>query len=178
MNISKAHYAISGHVWHTDGKFHASDACLAFECDGARFHIWLNPETGKLRDATDEAPNDGWLYKNSPLEIKRGEPGHFDTRTLDASKPVNVARIAAAIAMAGDYWEAMRAAVKAQHEKDAAETAERKAAARVARIKEHGDLLLNAARDVLAHSGDAAYLARLQAVCDAADPAPIKPEGF
>lgn len=48
---------------------------IALGCDlnGARYHVWIIEESGMT---------DGPLYKNPPLKIKHGEPGHFRTREL------------------------------------------------------------------------------------------------
>jgi hypothetical protein len=55
----------------------------AFVEKGFRFHVWLgksgNPE--------------GILFKNPPLETRRGDPGYFQTIRLDATNKTNAPKI-------------------------------------------------------------------------------------
>lgn len=103
---------------------------LGWQADGARFHIWLNPDT--LEPITvrkgwrADAPTvpDWTLYKN-PL-VARGQPGHFDTRRLDGTKRSNATMIGDAIAHAKAHklveaWRAGEAAKeRARDEENAA----------------------------------------------------------
>ena len=50
------------------------DLSASWEQDGARFHIWLNHETG--------APRSG-IYKNPPRGTPLRGEGWFDTRHLE-----------------------------------------------------------------------------------------------
>lgn len=64
-----------------------------FNFDGARFHVWLDPNTGKVEEGCA-------LYKNPPLDVDRRGPGWFDTRLLDPFNKTNaplVAELMAAI---------------------------------------------------------------------------------
>jgi hypothetical protein len=63
-------------------------ACLSWEADGFRYHVWTHtPET---------------LYKNPPEGAEYGKPetGYFNTRKLDANAHVNAQMISEAHAIA------------------------------------------------------------------------------
>jgi hypothetical protein len=61
-------------------------AAGCFDFDGARFHIWLNAETGAPKDGVGST-----LYKNPPLGLKRADADYYRTRHLDSSKKTNAA---------------------------------------------------------------------------------------
>lgn len=84
---------------------------IGWDMDGARFHVWLRDVRSKKNarkyDANgarligtyeaDELQMDDVIFKNPPTHIERRQPGHFDTRRLDASKKVNQALITAVL---------------------------------------------------------------------------------
>jgi hypothetical protein len=105
----------------------------------ARYHVWINRQTLAL------ISEDGPLYKNPLLGLKRGEPGHFDTRKLDATKPSNVKMIETARAYVIEHKLLDKAlAEKAEQEriKDVENTARAKRMSiRKAGLKTHAALI-------------------------------------
>ena len=83
--------------------------CLLWTADGFRYHTWTHsPET---------------LYKNPPKGAERGKPGHFNTRTLNATNRVNTSMIAKARAIAEEQGAVEKAkATLLQKKAEEAET--------------------------------------------------------
>lgn len=75
--VTDVTYDVDGY----DGNTHS----ISWKTADARYHVWLSGSY--ISDNTV-------LYKNS-FVLKRGEPGYFDTRRLDATKAGNAAMIAA-----------------------------------------------------------------------------------
>lgn len=57
------------------GSEHSSTYWLGCVYDGARYHVWINKATHQ--------PDETTLYKNPPLGVEKGDPGHYWTRKLD-----------------------------------------------------------------------------------------------
>ena len=116
-------------------------ACAGFYYQGARFHIWINRHTRELGDT---------LYKNCPLELKRGDPGYYQAKKLDPKATVN-AKLLAEL-MAAINWDV---AEKEAAERTRAEEAKRAADAKEFQLKqslgEHGPVLLEAIEGLLAN---------------------------
>lgn len=66
---------------------------VACEFDGARYHVWLDPQTC-------EPAKSNIMYKNPAPGLKRGEPDYFDARKLALDGP-----------SAQKVYPAMRAAI-------------------------------------------------------------------
>jgi hypothetical protein len=73
-----------------------SVAALGCEFDGARYHVWLDVETRELCHDLCGAPP--VLYKNPPLNVEKGMPGHYWTRKLRADSAPSKAIIDAMFA--------------------------------------------------------------------------------
>lgn len=57
---------------------------LSWDYDGARYHMWIDP-----RDMTHDGP----LYKNPPQHVKMGDPGYFNSKSLNPDAKHNRAMI-------------------------------------------------------------------------------------
>jgi hypothetical protein len=111
-----------------------NQAAACFEMDGARFHIWFNMVTGK---------RDGVLYKNPLLSVERHDPGHFETRSLDATNKANAAIVAALFAEIEER-KLVEAALAAEAEKEAKKREELAAAHRLHLKQEAGPAMFDA----------------------------------
>lgn len=164
--------AITGAAWDctgtvsNDGTFYRGTINLHWTEGADRFHIWFDARTGKQQGATAEEPNDGCIYKNCAVTLKRGEPGHYETRQLDATQAVNVARIAKARELAGTQ----NAAWMRKERDEKAERVTEDRAARVSTARAHieaaGVAILVALDLLLANPADAGYLDDARTVLD------------
>lgn len=145
---------------------------LHWEADGARYHVWVN---SNLHGSVS-----GTIYKNAPLHLKRGDPGHFDARRLNIQVPKNrtMFETAKAVAIQCDMVAKLRADVARQEAETAKKNAE---AAALRRVKEAGPELLAALTalrdDVAKLQWGQPYPGRNHAVMDAADAAIARAEG-
>lgn len=102
----------------------ATSFVAGFDMDGARFHLWIDGVT---------LQHTGTLYKNPPLRVERGTPGHFEPKSLNpaakAHAPV-VAELFATIERDGLIAKARAAAVA-----EKAAEAEQERLAEIAELK-------------------------------------------
>lgn len=101
--------------------------------DGCRFHVHcdrggfgVQPSIGRSKSHTH-----GTVYLNAPKAFKRGEPGFFECRYLDANSKRSAAMLNAAIAFADqmDLWAgAERRAAEIEQQRLADAAAEHRAA--------------------------------------------------
>jgi hypothetical protein len=117
-------------------------AAACFEMEGARYHIWFDTATGEREDV---------LYKNPLRSVGRHDPGHFETRSLDAANKAN-APIVAALFAEIEERKLVEAALAAEAEKAAQKQAERAAAHRLHLKQQAGPALF----DLLKMLADAA----------------------
>lgn len=62
---------------------HGNHLTAGFDTPDARYHVNLNPQDRSVNPGSGrKGPT---LYKNPPLGLDRYQPGHFDTRYLDAT---------------------------------------------------------------------------------------------
>lgn len=122
-------------------------ASVGWNFDGARYHVWIDVETLAI-DGKFSSAGPGTLYKNPPLEVERGEPGHYDARLLDATATKNAALIARVFEIVKRDGLVAKAIAK-QNAADQRKRDGYAAAAKVARIKEAGPELLEALRYVV-----------------------------
>lgn len=127
---------------------HDSDEfSMAWEHDGARFHVWLDRGTLALRGkhGTSGTPI---LYKNPPRGTSQQSPEHFKTRRLDAHKHEMIIDAVFGDAKRRDLFQI---AVKEADERERKRLAAAAAEATQRRIKEAGSLLFEAAKEALAY---------------------------
>lgn len=67
----------------TSASAYSRRAAVAWNEDGARFHVWFNIDTKAL-------DSDQRIYKNPPNGVDHTHPDYFRTRYLDASNAKNV----------------------------------------------------------------------------------------
>jgi hypothetical protein len=144
--------------WRGD-QFEYARVALSFEANGARYHMWLNRNTGEAEDGPGT-----WLYKNPP-QIARGvryamhkhTGEYFETRKLDSAAKVNAELIARARDAAATFERDAAGAFlysRVMHKRQCREAqakrdAELNAAQAVGRVKEHGPELLDALKIAL-----------------------------
>lgn len=140
--VTNGQFNIEVSLWDHDGviKIGGSSISLGFDCDGARYHVWLDKH-GEMREP---------LYKNPPRNIEYKKEGWFKTRELDLAAQSSQKLLKAALAQAGNFRAAYAAAYKAGEDKLAAEKAANAEASRIALVKEAGPALLPSLIDVLA----------------------------
>lgn len=149
--VANAFFEVRG-TFH-NGRMHRTQAWLCWTEEPAleRFSCWLDRYTGASSDA---------INKSSPESVGRNDSGYFLARGLDATKPVNVARLAKARELAGGH-AAFKAAWVALAQKQIAE------AIRAAEVKQASECRAAIAADavtilealdlLLANPNDAGY---------------------
>lgn len=118
----------------------------------ARFHVWFDTKTKSIEPYTGTGGTPT-VFKNPPLSVNRGEPGHFETRRLDA----RVAKHTAVIAYVFSVVERDGLMAKAIARKNAEENAREAKQAAYAwehRVKEAGPRLLARLKDLCEGSRD------------------------
>lgn len=70
----------------TNGKLMVSYA-IGWSIAGDRYHVWVRD--GEIEET---------IYKNPPLHLKRGAPGHFETRLLDRTTKAQAETFATVLA--------------------------------------------------------------------------------
>lgn len=76
---------------HVDS-INGSKYAIGWTIGAARFHIWAEQRRGRRE-------LEGTIFKNPPLDLKRGQPGYFDTRQLNPEHKTQAAILAAVLAV-------------------------------------------------------------------------------
>lgn len=149
--ISNAQWEVHAGSLDKNGQPEHISACLAFEFNGARYHVWRNTN-GTLEDT---------LYKNPPASIRSGDLGYYETRRISLSNSYRSAQLVAlGKAAAGDFGAILALWVSHQrYLRDERAKAEVEAV-RMARVQASAPELLEAAKVVLAalRGRDLSYL--------------------
>lgn len=146
---------------------HGDKVSVSWETPEARFHVWAHPKSGQIQNGlgiVKGRPGDREtvgergpvLYKNPLVAYK--EPGYFDTRSLDATKPANAKTIEYVLGVVRERG-LIDKALAAHAEKERQAQAEQAEAARLERIKEAGPQLFAAVQWAIDNCGNHPVLA-------------------
>lgn len=108
---------------------------ISWETNEARYHVWVKLPSLQIEGSFGrKSQTGGTLYKNPPLNVERGQPGHYNPKYLDASVRKNAEMIEQAMTTVNRDGLVAKA-IKAQDAADAARVEEIKQQARDRKIE-------------------------------------------